>query len=683
MNDMKASELISKSLSVSLSENEQAELNQHLSETEEAKSFSNLSTLIQKSVSDMNRGGAVPDDPEVRLSAIAKERLRKSVREAQQQSLAASRQVAEKTTYYQNSNQDEGSSPVDENRQAVCRFTLIRKLGEGGLGTVWLARDEKLRRNVALKEMTAGAAQSPKMWKRFLREAEITGHLEHPNVVPLYMSGVNPESGLPFYAMRFLGKQTLSDAIREYHARREDSSENPILLHRLLTAFLDVCQAIAFAHSRGVIHRDLKPENVALDNFGQVLVLDWGLAKLDTDGELSTRLALSGSMYDSSISQTMAGDVVGTPLYMAPEQAAGEMDQLDERTDVYGLGAILFAILTGNAPHEKSNRSDGGTLRVQDFLDSIANSDAPRPKDVNPSVPSDLEAICLRAMSKDRFARQPSATELASEVESWIAGRHQRQTKYDSMRMTGRDLKSRLCVQLRQLAVTAQFMVELPPIQGLLAALDSGREEYSTWRERLTTILLALAKTKANLSGLSYCQIADDRINELVRIERSQHDVSNIRSLPQSRLRHGAANTFHKIVMQQFPGECSIDFDLLTAGNDRIVCGVPVFDDATEEPFGLVLAEAEIENLVRPELQAIETQDTIYLVDDTEQILFASNRSRVKNSLAPDVISRWAEIKRTTSDSPEYIETDREFYATRLAFPQNNNSIRIVLQVAD
>jgi serine/threonine protein kinase len=690
MNDLKAAELYSKSLSTKLSAAEKKELQSHQSAAPEVAAFANLSALIQKSVVSMTAQGVVEQSGE-RLSAIAKERMRRSIAKAKQSQSATSfppnypseLRVAESETLYFLGDQTDQDEAIEESRQAICRFTLLRKIGEGGLGSVWLARDEKLKRTVALKEMNENAAQSPKLWKRFQREAEITGHLEHPNVVPLYLSGVNAESGMPFYAMRFLGKMTLADAIAEYHARRKSAeNEDPIHLHRLLNAFLDVCQAIAFAHSRGVIHRDLKPENVALDNFGQVLVLDWGLAKLDSDGELATRLALSGIVDDSAVAQTIDGDVVGTPLYMAPEQAAGEMSLLDERTDVYGLGAILFAILTGKAPHENSSRSRDGTVRVQELLANIVKSDAPKPREINASIPRDLELICLRAMSKNRFARQASAQELASEVESWIAGRNHRQTRYDSLRLTGRDLKSRLCVQIRQLSVTAQFMVELPPMQGLLANMNAGPEEFAEWRERLSKILLALARTKANLSGLSYCQVKDGRLRELVRIERSQHDVANIRALPQSRLRRGAANTFHKTIMEQFPGESYLDFDMTTAGSIRIVAGVPVFDAESEEPFGLVLAEAEVENLVRPEILATASHGTIYLMDDKDRILFSSKPYDTGlASSAADIIPAWKTIADVIAEADEFIDANHEFYANRLVFPQKNNSIRILLRV--
>ena len=208
---------------------------------------------------------------------------------------------------------------------------------------------------------------------RFHREAEITGHLEHPNVVPLYQAGTNPVTHEPFYAMRFVGKRTLADAISEYHERCHLGKSDPLLLHRLLTAFLDVCQAIAYSHSRGVIHRDLKPNNVALDSFGQVIVLDWGLAKISDDGELGSQISGDQDVSDSVLTKTMAGEAIGTPLYMAPEQASGDLESIDHKTDIYGLGAILFDILTGHAPHENLGDPDHPVSSIEEMLKQIAH----------------------------------------------------------------------------------------------------------------------------------------------------------------------------------------------------------------------------------------------------------------------------------------------------------------------
>ncbi|MCR9291839.1 MAG: serine/threonine protein kinase [bacterium] len=683
--DLTASELISRSMSGELSREELRELESYKSQmdaqqTEAVQAFESLTAWIERSAAQGKEDVSRDSDG---LSELSKERLKRAIRSAQRDSWSAGNgwhdtasKVAETPTSYLSQDATESA----DIRQAVSRFTLLSKIGEGGLGTVWLARDERLRRNVAIKEMSPKAAASPRLWRRFQREAEITGHLEHPNVVPLYMSGVNPETKMPFYAMRFVGKQTLAEAIREFHAKVKAHVDEPIDLHRLLNVFLKVCQAIAFAHSRGVIHRDLKPENVVLDNFGQVIVLDWGLAKLDSDGELALRLSLAGDASNAHLSQTIDGDVVGTPLYMSPEQAAGDLDKLDARTDVYGLGAILFAILTGNAPHENSHRSVDGSLRVEEFLNCIAGREAPDPRAVNSDIPHDLAAICQRAMARERFARHATATDLAAEVERWIAGKHEKETRYDAMRLAGRDLKSRLCVQLRQLGTSTQFMVELPPIQELVDSFDGDSDEYAIWRERLSQILIALARSKPNVSGYSFSRLADDRVQEIVRVERSLHDFSHIRSVPQSRLRSGVANNFQRAVFEQYPGDGVMDFECTASGAVRVTCGVPVFDARSEEPFGLVVAEAEVGNLVRPELELMDTPQQVYLVDGSGHVMFTSSRdTSALKKMASEITSKWDEIQTTLVDGCEYMDPDREVYANRLVFPQRNNSIYILL----
>ena len=270
-NDRKASEILSKSLHGGLSKDEQKDLDESFASVD-AKKFAKLSRLIQDSVAEMVQA-TTDGDPSIEsgLSAAAKDRLRESVRRAKQESVALNGTNAIPPEDLK----IEGTMAGDT-RDTRARFTMLRRIGQGGLGSVWLARDEELKRTVALKEMLFEKADSPNHLQRFQREAMITGLLEHPNVVPLYCFGFDEGSGKPFYAMRFLGKRTLCDAIGEYHAKRKAEQAESIDLHRLLTAFLDVCQAIAYAHSRGVVHRDLKPENVALDSFGQVIVLDWG-----------------------------------------------------------------------------------------------------------------------------------------------------------------------------------------------------------------------------------------------------------------------------------------------------------------------------------------------------------------------------------------------------------------------
>jgi len=451
INDKSASELVSKSMRTRLSESEAKEVRKHLDSNQETRNFAKVATVIDESISilaDSAEQGDVRVGPG--LSGAAKERLKDSVGKAILHESSRSQQLKSATT----SSTDEpdlskktdrylavadelsvATSTAGDTKSYSAKFTLVRKLGEGGLGSVWLARDDKLRRNVAIKQMNASSLESPQNWQRFHREAEITGHLEHPNIVPLYQFGIDSTTNEPFYAMRFVGKRTLNDAIDEYHERRISDEEDELGLHRLLRSFLDVCQAVAYAHSRGVIHRDLKPENIALDNFGQVIVLDWGLAKLIENGDLSTQVSDETSIADEALAKTMVGEVIGTPLYMAPEQASGDLDNIDERTDI-GLGAILFAILTGLAPHENSRRAQAKEkVDFREVLRSIVDDETPQPRQFVDSVPRELEKICVKAMAKKRYARFESAVELADRVERWMAGQSQKQSRYETMRM--------------------------------------------------------------------------------------------------------------------------------------------------------------------------------------------------------------------------------------------------------
>ena len=222
------------------------------------------------------------------------------------------------------------------------RYEVLRPHARGGLGLLSVARDCELGREVALKEMHADSADDAASRDRFVREAEVTGGLEHPGIVPVYGLGSYAD-GRPYYAMRFVRGETLQHAIKKLHA-----GEPGYTLRGLLTRFVAVCNAVAYAHSRGVIHRDLKPANVMLGPYGETLVVDWGLAKVIGRSPESKEL-LEGTLQISGGdgSQTRAGSLLGTPHYMSPAQARGEVDRLGPATDVYSLGVTLYVVLTG------------------------------------------------------------------------------------------------------------------------------------------------------------------------------------------------------------------------------------------------------------------------------------------------------------------------------------------------
>jgi tetratricopeptide (TPR) repeat protein len=291
------------------------------------------------------------------------------------------------------------------------RYKLTHLHARGGLGQVWLAMDGDLNRSVALKELRPERGTDPRLAARFLEEAQVTGQLEHPGIVPVYELARRSGDGRPFYTMRFVRGRTLAEAARDYHRKRAAGEAEPLDLAALLNAFVGVCNAVAYAHSRGVIHRDLKPQNVVLGDFGEVIVLDWGLAKLVGRPEEAAAFPSISLDADEGHAATMPGQVLGTPSYMSPEQAEGAT--VNHLSDVYGLGAILYEILTGRPPFE-------GT-ETRDLLRRVVVEAPARPRDVVPGTPRALEAVCLKAMAKKPAGRYTSAAELADEVRHFLA----------------------------------------------------------------------------------------------------------------------------------------------------------------------------------------------------------------------------------------------------------------------
>jgi serine/threonine protein kinase len=224
------------------------------------------------------------------------------------------------------------------------RFRILRPHAEGGLGRVYLARDEELRREVALKQIQDRHAHDPTSRARFLMEAELTGKLEHPGVVPVYGLGCDAD-GRPYYAMRFIRGDSFKQAIARFHAMddpKRDPGERALALRLLLGQLVNVCNTVAYAHSRGVIHRDLKPDNILLGPYGETWVVDWGLAKLAGQPEGVGRAEGTLQLESASASDaTFPGAPLGTPQYMSPEQALGRPDLLSTACDIYGLGATL------------------------------------------------------------------------------------------------------------------------------------------------------------------------------------------------------------------------------------------------------------------------------------------------------------------------------------------------------
>jgi formylglycine-generating enzyme required for sulfatase activity/tRNA A-37 threonylcarbamoyl transferase component Bud32 len=351
------------------------------------------------------------NDPEQSLAAVSSLR---SVRQDLQQIADADVQASLVHVAAVPPLPDPDATRADTAAPATHRFPKLRPHARGALGAVFVARDEELHREVALKEIQGRHADNPESRTRFLLEAEVTGGLEHPGIVPVYSLGSYGD-GRPFYAMRFIRGDSLKEAIERFHKEKADlpPGERALRLRQLLGRFVDVCQAVAYAHSRGVLHRDLKPGNIMLGKYGETLVVDWGLAKVlgraDAEAtEAPLQPTLSG---DSAMTQT--GAALGTPAYMSPEQAAGRLDLLGPRSDVYSLGATLYCLLTGQAPFASG---DAGEV-----LGQVQRGDYPAPRALDRGIHPALEAICRQAMALQAEGRYASPQALADDLEKYLA----------------------------------------------------------------------------------------------------------------------------------------------------------------------------------------------------------------------------------------------------------------------
>lgn len=299
--------------------------------------------------------------------------------------------------------------PATLTTEVLGRYTPVLETARGGMGRVWLVHDSQLGREVALKELLPGSAEtrdpaaalSGPVDERFAREARVTAQLQHPAITPVYELGRRTDGTL-YYTMKFVRGRTLSRAIAECRTFEDRL--------RLLPHFMDLCQAVAYAHSRGVIHRDLKPANVMVGEFGETVVVDWGLAKIAGEQAGAPSAGHGGAPWEGLGNGTLAGHALGTPAYMPPEQAMGRLDEVDERSDVYSLGAVLYEILTGRRPYD----GDSAAAVISKVI-----GEPPLPtRAVEPRVPVEYARICDRAMARDRKARCGSARELAAEIEN-------------------------------------------------------------------------------------------------------------------------------------------------------------------------------------------------------------------------------------------------------------------------
>ena len=331
------------------------------------------------------------------------------------------------------------------------RYELRSVLGEGGMGVVHEAYDPELRRTVALKMLKRPERISDEQLTTFATEAQLTAQLEHPNIVPVHDFGVT-EDGRVFFVMKRVDGLSLQQVLME----RRGGHQGRWSLPRLLNAFVRVCRAVAYAHSRGVLHRDVKPANIMLGAFGEVLLMDWGLARADlADGDPAR--SLGGSV--SSLNDESSLSLLGSPGYLSPEQATTGARDLDERTDVWGLGAVLYSILSQRTPYAGQSSAA--------LVDAVRHGPPRDVRELSPGIDDEVAEVCMRAMAHDRESRFASAAALADAVEAFLAGSRRAERAASLMR----DARA-------QLAESARL-----------------REDAAAQREAAATMLAGIAPT--------------------------------------------------------------------------------------------------------------------------------------------------------------------------------------------
>ena len=318
-------------------------------------------------------------------------------------------------------------------------YRYVRRLGSGGMGEVLLVHDPKINRHLAMKIIHERLVGSQSQLVRFIKEAQICAQLQHPNIVPVYdLSRL--EDGRVYFTMKEIKGRSLSKAIKALHAAVRDQQwpETGLTFPRMIDIFYQVCQGVAYAHSKGVLHRDIKPENVMLGEFGEVLVVDWGIAKIlnqyvpaDAEESIQTNDTQSEQVI------TQAGMVAGTPAYMAPEQARGEIENISFRTDIYALGAILYELLSGKAPYTGSTTDIlnqvllGPPEAITTFSDQPAMDigllDFAPVENVGLPIPDELITVCEKAMQRNPKDRFEHVQEMVDAIGEWLDGSTKRE----------------------------------------------------------------------------------------------------------------------------------------------------------------------------------------------------------------------------------------------------------------
>ncbi len=365
--------------------------------------------------------------------------------------------------------QNEESRPVDineftdtEDDADFASYFIKRNIGRGGLGLVNLYHDNSLNRDVAIKEIRKELLDNidQRQLMRFIQEAQITGQLQHPAIVAIYELSIKP-NGKPYFVMKYVQGNSMEDELKKAQNMETEDARFSARM-KLLEPLISVCEAVAYAHEKGVVHRDLKPSNIILGKFGETVILDWGLSKyidqpennLTTTQRIVRSDTVAKRLTDNKCPElTQADELVGTPAYMSPEQVDESFGDVDQRSDVHALGVILYRILTGRMPYVAEN--------VSTLLDLIADKNVipPDPAQYYGAIPPELVVICKKAMSKNKDDRFENALGMALELEAFRDGRTVSIYEYTQREMIKRYIKRNRYTLLAALLICVTILV--------------------------------------------------------------------------------------------------------------------------------------------------------------------------------------------------------------------------------
>jgi len=343
-------------------------------------------------------------------------------------------------------------SRKDDGKKDGKKYVIAGEVGQGGMGVILDAFDTEIGRDVAMKVISTDLQESREYLERFVREAQVQGQLEHPNICPVHEMGIDRE-GRIYFTMKMVHGYSLSAMIEE--AREEEKPHDSKRLTEILNIFLKICDGLTYAHSRGIIHRDLKPDNIMVGDFGEVYIMDWGLAKMVGSEEdafqggllIASRCGLRDTM------KTMTGSVVGTPAYMPPEQSRGLVEEMDERSDIYSLGALLYELLSLEPPFTGND--------PWDILSQIGKVE-PSPPSGHPqgqSISAELDSIVMKCLQKQKGNRYETVQELKHEIELFLSGRPISAMDYSLWRVFTKWVSRNRALAVSALAVLAVLVV--------------------------------------------------------------------------------------------------------------------------------------------------------------------------------------------------------------------------------